>query len=208
MRRATMVMASLAPYGARLLSVYDTRHGPCSEPLEFLSSLYNGELRPVSLLKIDEMPVGTQVFSAATANNVKDMLELVVLPGGTAVKAQVQGYRVAGKTGTAHKLGARGYEKDKYVGSFVGMAPASNPRFITAVMIDEPSDGQYFGGTVAAPVFSSVMTGILRMFAVPQDAPIANVANPKPALDTPVESEPEPALDILQNTPEAAKESI
>ncbi len=168
----------------------------------------DGELRPISLLKIDEPPVGTQVFSAATANAVKDMLELVVLPGGTAIRAQVQGYRVAGKTGTAHKLGARGYEKDKYVGSFVGMAPASNPRFITAVMIDEPSNGQYFGGTVAAPVFSHVMTGILRMFAVPQDAPIANVANPKPAVDGPVASEPEPTLDILPATPVEEKESI
>lgn len=155
-----------------------------------------GELRPISMLKVDEPPVGVQVFSAATANSVKDMLELVVLPGGTAIKAQVLGYRVAGKTGTAHKLGPHGYEEKKYVGSFVGMAPASNPRFITAVMIDEPSNGQYYGGAVAAPVFSNVMAGILRMFAVPQDAPIANVTN---LADTPLESEPEPAADVLPN---------
>ena len=166
----------------------------------------DGELRPISMLKVEEPPVGVQVFSATTAHNVKDMLELVVLPGGTAIKAQVLGYRVAGKTGTAHKLGPHGYEEDKYVGSFVGMAPASNPRFITAVMIDEPNNGQYYGGAVAAPVFSNVMAGILRMFAVPQDAPIANVTN---LGNAPTESEPEPAPDILPkaNGTAAEKES-
>lgn len=135
----------------------------------------DGELKPVSLLKLKEPPVGTQVFSADTARYVKDMLEMVVLPGGTALRAQVAGYRVAGKTGTTHKLGERGYEKSKYVGSFVGMAPASNPRLIMAVMIDDPSSGEYYGGTVAAPVFSAVMADALRMLAIPQDAPNNNV---------------------------------
>lgn len=135
----------------------------------------DGELKPVSLLKLKEAPVGTQVFTAKTAHDVKDMLELVVLPGGTALKAQVLGYRVAGKTGTTHKLGDHGYEKNKYVGSFVGMAPASNPRLIMAVMIDDPSSGEYYGGTVAAPVFSAVMADALRMLAIPQDAPNNNV---------------------------------
>lgn len=136
----------------------------------------DGELKPVSLLKLKEAPVGTQVFSPATAHAVKDMLELVVLPGGTALRAQVLGYRVAGKTGTTHKLSPQGgYEKDKYVGSFVGMAPASNPRLIMAVMIDDPSSGEYYGGTVAAPVFSAVMADTLRMLAIPQDAPNNNV---------------------------------
>ncbi len=135
----------------------------------------DGELKPVSLLKLKEAPVGTQVFSANTAKYVKDMLEMVVLPGGTALRAQVPGYRVAGKTGTTHKLGAHGYEKSKYVGSFVGMAPASNPRLIMAVMIDDPSSGEYYGGTVAAPVFSAVMADALRMLAIPQDAPNNNV---------------------------------
>ena len=138
----------------------------------------DGELKPVSLLKLKEAPVGTQVFTATTANAVKDMLELVVLPGGTALRAQVLGYRVAGKTGTTHKLGDHGYEKDKYVGSFVGMAPASNPRLIMAVMIDDPSSGEYYGGTVAAPVFSAVMADALRMLAIPQDAPNNNVVIP------------------------------
>jgi cell division protein FtsI (penicillin-binding protein 3) len=133
-----------------------------------------GELRPISLLKLSEVPVGQQVFSASTANHVKDMLELVVQPGGTAVKAQVLGYRVGGKTGTAHKLGENGYEEKKYVASFVGMAPVSDPRFIIAVMIDEPNNGAYYGGTVAAPVFSNIMADTLRLFAVPQDAPYNN----------------------------------
>lgn len=131
-----------------------------------------GELMPVSLLKLDEAPVGRQVFSAKVANSVKDMLELVVQPGGTATKARVVGYRVAGKTGTAHKLGAHGYEEDKYVGSFVGMVPASNPKLIMAVMIDEPSNGEYYGGSVAAPVFSAVMSDTLRMLDVTQDGPV------------------------------------
>jgi cell division protein FtsI (penicillin-binding protein 3) len=138
----------------------------------------DGELKPVSLLKLKEAPVGTQVFSAQTAHQIKDMLETVVLPGGTALRAQVLGYRVAGKTGTTHKLGPTGYEKDKYVGSFVGMAPASNPRLIMAVMIDEPTSGEYYGGTVAAPVFSAVMADALRMLAVPQDAPNNNIVIP------------------------------
>ncbi len=138
----------------------------------------DGELKPVSLLKLKEPPVGTQVFTAKTAHEIKDMLELVVLPGGTALRAQVLGYRVGGKTGTTVKLGDRGYEKNRYVGSFVGMAPASNPRLIMAVMIDDPSSGQYFGGTVAAPVFSAVMADSLRMLSVPQDAPNDNIVIP------------------------------
>ncbi|CAN4275884.1 FtsI Cell division protein FtsI/penicillin-binding protein 2 [Methylophilaceae bacterium] len=137
-----------------------------------------GELKTISLLKINEPSVGHQVFSAQVANDMKAMLELAVLPGGTALRAQVAGYRVGGKTGTAHKLGKAGYEKDKYVGSFVGMAPASNPRLIMAVMIDEPTNGEYYGGTVAAPVFSAVMSDALRMLSVPQDAPNSNVVIP------------------------------
>lgn len=138
----------------------------------------DGEIRPISLLKVKEHPVGQQVFSASTARSVRDMLETVVQVGGTAPYAQVMGYRVAGKTGTAHKLDAGGYAADRYVSSFVGMAPASNPRLIIAVMIDEPSGGKYYGGTVAAPVFSAVMAGALRQLAVPQDAPSDNIVIP------------------------------
>ncbi len=137
----------------------------------------DGELRPVTLLKSKDLAIGQQVLSKSTVLSVRGMLETVVQPGGTAPKAQVMGYRVAGKTGTAHKPGIGGYQ-DKYISSFVGMAPASNPKLIIAVMIDEPSNGQYYGGAVAAPVFSAVMGAALRMMGVPQDAPNNNVILP------------------------------
>jgi cell division protein FtsI (penicillin-binding protein 3) len=136
----------------------------------------DGELRELSLLRLDHPAPSQRVFSAATARAVRAMLELVVQAGGTAPRAQVVGYRVAGKTGTAHKLNANGtYAEDRYVASFVGMAPASDPRLIVAVMIDEPGNGQYYGGQVAAPVFSRIMAGALRMLSVPPDNPGANV---------------------------------
>lgn len=135
-----------------------------------------GELKPVSLLKLDAPVSGKQIVTRDTALAVSKMLEMVVQPGGTAPRAQITGYRVAGKTGTAHKLAAAGgYAANRYVASFVGYAPASNPRLVIAVMLDEPSAGQYFGGTVAAPVFSQVMAGALRRLSVPHDAPANNV---------------------------------
>jgi cell division protein FtsI (penicillin-binding protein 3) len=142
----------------------------------------DGELKPVSLLKVDGAIAGRPVISADTARAVRRMLEMVVLPGGTAPKAQVAGYRVAGKTGTAHKLEGHVYV-DKYVSSFVGFAPASNPRLVIAIMIDEPAGGQYYGGTVAAPVFSSIMGAALRLLGVPPDAPIDNVVLPPDGAD-------------------------
>jgi cell division protein FtsI (penicillin-binding protein 3) len=145
----------------------------------------DGEIKPVSLTKLKEPSVGHQVFSAKVANDVKAMLELVVQPGGTALRAQVAGYRVGGKTGTAHKIGPKGYEEDKYVASFVGLAPASNPRLIMAVMIDEPNieNDQYYGGVSAAPVFAAVMADALRMLAVPQDSPNTNIVIPPETTD-------------------------
>jgi cell division protein FtsI (penicillin-binding protein 3) len=108
------------------------------------------------------------------------MLELATQTGGTAPRAQISGYRVGGKTGTAHKIEGGGYAADKYVSSFIGFAPASDPRLIVAVMIDEPGAGQYYGGTVAAPVFSNVMAGALRLMSVKPDAPVNNVVLPPP----------------------------
>ena len=140
----------------------------------------DGELEPVTLVKRDGPAEATRVIAPATAQAVRRMLEMVVQPGGTAPHAQIAGYRVAGKTGTAHKLEGRGYAPNKYIASFVGFAPASHPRLVVAVMIDQPSDGQYYGGTVAAPVFSRVMAGALRMLAVPPDAPLDNVVLPPP----------------------------
>jgi cell division protein FtsI (penicillin-binding protein 3) len=134
-----------------------------------------GELKPVSLVKLESAPAGKRVLSRDTALAVSRMLEMVAQPGGTATQAQVSGYRVAGKTGTAHKLEGNGYAKNRYLSTFVGYAPASRPKFVIAVMLDEPSAGKYFGGTVAAPVFSSVMAGALRLRNVPNDAPVPSV---------------------------------
>jgi cell division protein FtsI (penicillin-binding protein 3) len=133
---------------------------------------HDGELMPLSLLRVDAPPLGKQVISPATAHKLRDMLELAVQPDGTAPKARVMGYRVAGKTGTAHKEENGGYAAHKYVSSFVGLAPASDPRLVIAVMLDEPSADLYYGGVVAAPVFSAVMGGALRMLGVPPDAPL------------------------------------
>ena len=137
----------------------------------------NGELKPISLMKLDAPAVGKKILTDKTALELRDMLETVVLPGGTAPLAQVAGYRVAGKTGTAHKLSGAHYV-DKYVASFVGFAPASAPRVIVAVMIDEPDNGQYYGGLVAAPVFSQVTGETLHLLNVPNDAPLNNVIEP------------------------------
>jgi len=137
----------------------------------------DGEVKPVTLFKEAGPVAGRPVLKPETARAVRHMLEMVVLPGGTAPKAQVAGYRVAGKTGTAHKL-EDGVYANKYVSSFVGFAPVSNPRLVVAVMIDEPSAGQYYGGSVAAPVFASVMGTALRLLGVPPDAPVNNVILP------------------------------
>lgn len=143
----------------------------------------DGELRPVTLLKRDAPVSGTRVISPATARAVRAMLETVVQPGGTAVRAQVLGYRVAGKTGTAHKLEGGSYAADRYVSSFVGMAPASDPRLLVAVMIDEPEGREYYGGLVAAPVFRAVISDALRMLAVQPDAPMTIDDPAEQALD-------------------------
>ncbi|MEW9899405.1 penicillin-binding protein 2 [Chitinivorax sp. PXF-14] len=138
----------------------------------------HGEIKPISFIKQVAPPPGKQVIKPETADAVKKMLEMVTQPGGTATRAQVVGYRVGGKTGTANKLEGGGYSKNKYVSSFVGLAPASDPRLIVAVMIDEATAGQYYGGTVAAPVFANVMGGALRILGVPNDAPVNSIILP------------------------------
>ena len=139
----------------------------------------DGEVIPLSLTRVAEGAVpGKRVFSPQTVQEMRDMLELVVQPGGTAPMAKVPGYRVGGKTGTAYKLENGVYAK-KYVASFVGIAPMSNPRLIVAVMIDEPSNGKHYGGDVAGPAFANIMGGALRVLGVPQDAP--QTAGDKPA---------------------------
>lgn len=131
-----------------------------------------GVVRPVSLLRIDEPMDERRVVSADTAAAVVSMMEEVTKPGGTGTKAAVPGYRVAGKTGTAWKFKAGGYSENEYLSVFIGMAPASDPRLVTVVMVDEPTRSDYYGGDVAAPVFSRVMSEALRLLAVtPDDLP-------------------------------------
>ncbi|MBE2258032.1 MAG: penicillin-binding protein 2 [Candidatus Accumulibacter sp.] len=139
----------------------------------------DGDLVPLSLTRVDSPARrGAQVFSPQTAREVRAMLEMAVQPGGTAPKAQIPGYRVAGKTGTARKL-AGGHYTTKYVSSFVGFAPASDPRLIVAVMIDEAGGTKYYGGEVAAPVFAGVMSSALRTLGVAPDAPLEVAQSPK-----------------------------
>jgi cell division protein FtsI (penicillin-binding protein 3) len=128
-----------------------------------------GDVIPVSLLKQNAPVGGVKVYSAATALEIRKMLQMAAGPGGTAPKAQTVGYSVGGKSGTAHKQEGRGYAANKYRSWFVGMAPISSPRIVVAVMVDEPSKGVYFGGEVAAPVFSQVVQQTLRLLNVAPD---------------------------------------
>ena len=130
----------------------------------------SGKLRPISLVSLDQPNSGQQVISEETAVAVRHMLEEVVRPGGTGTKAAIDGYRIAGKTGTAWKFASGGYSEDKYISIFAGLAPASDPRLATVVIIDEPGGELYYGSDVAAPVFADVMAESLRLLAVAPDA--------------------------------------
>jgi cell division protein FtsI (penicillin-binding protein 3) len=130
---------------------------------------HDGELLPSSMLHQDQPQAGVRVLSPKTAQAVRAMLQMAAGPGGTAPKAQTQGYSVGGKTGTAHKQEGRNYVANKYRAWFVGMAPIHDPRIVVAVMVDEPTKGGYFGGQVAAPVFSQVVQQTLRTLGVAPD---------------------------------------
>ena len=129
----------------------------------------DGEVIPVSMLRQDQPVSGLRVLSPQTAREIRTMLQLAAGPGGTAPLAQTQGYSVGGKSGTAHKQEGKGYAGNKYRSWFVGMAPIGQPRIVVAVMVDEPSKGVYYGGAVAAPVFSQVVQQTLRMMGVAPD---------------------------------------
>jgi cell division protein FtsI (penicillin-binding protein 3) len=132
----------------------------------------DGVKRPATLVKRDEPAPEERILKAHTARQVRAMMETVVSEKGTARLAAVEGYRVAGKTGTAKKSsGRRGYTAGKYQSVFAGMIPAGKPRMVMVVMIDEPRSGGYYGGIVAAPIFSKVMTEAMRIFNVPPDDP-------------------------------------
>jgi cell division protein FtsI (penicillin-binding protein 3) len=139
----------------------------------------DGELIPVTIQRQDEPAVGQRVISAKTARQVREMLRLAAGPGGTAPQAQAIGYSVGGKTGTARKQEGRSYT-NKYRAWFVGLAPVSDPRIVVAVMVDEPSKGVYYGGVVAAPVFSQVVQQTLRTMNVAPDIDVAAQISAKP----------------------------
>ena len=129
----------------------------------------DGEVIPMSMLRQDAAPGGLRVFKPATARAVREMLRAAAGPGGTAPKAQTIGYSVGGKTGTAHKQEGKEYVSNKYRAWFVGLAPVEQPRIVVAVMVDEPNNGVYYGGDVAAPVFSQVVQQTLRTLGVEPD---------------------------------------
>ncbi len=130
----------------------------------------DGVHRSPSLIRVSEASPGNRVVSAATARAVRRMMEAVVADDGTAPRARVPGYRVAGKTGTVKKSTGRGYQEDRYLALFAGMVPASRPRLVAVVVIDDPRGEEYYGGQVAAPVFAEIMTGALRLLNVPPDS--------------------------------------
>ncbi len=130
---------------------------------------HDGQIIPVTMLKSSEPAVGVQVFSPENAKAIRRMLQMAAAPGGTGQLAQTVGYSVGGKSGTAHKQVGKGYASNKYRAWFTGMAPIEAPRIVVGVMIDEPSDGNYFGGVAAAPVFSEVVQQTLRMMGVQPD---------------------------------------
>lgn len=129
----------------------------------------DGWVKPASLLRQEGSVQGQQVMSAETADSLLGMLEKVIQKGGTGTRAAIPFYRVAGKTGTVHKLSEGGYQDDKYLAVFAGLAPATNPRVVAVVVIDEPGGNEYYGGEVAAPVFSRVVAGALRLMDVSPD---------------------------------------
>jgi cell division protein FtsI (penicillin-binding protein 3) len=129
----------------------------------------DGELIPVSMLKNQAPAHGVRVFSEENARAVREMLQMAATTGGTAPQAQTMGYSVAGKTGTARKQEGKGYADKKYRAFFVGLAPVESPRIVVAVMIDEPTNGAYYGGVVAGPVFSATVQQTLRILGVQPD---------------------------------------
>lgn len=138
----------------------------------------DGEVIPLTMTRTDGHAIGVQVFKPETAQAVRKMLEMAAGPQGTAPQAQISGYRVGGKTGTAYKQENGSYQTNKYIASFVGFAPVSKPRIVVAVMIDEPSAGKHYGGEVAAPIFARITSETLRALRVAPDAPFATLIQP------------------------------
>ncbi|HVS24559.1 MAG TPA: penicillin-binding transpeptidase domain-containing protein [Gammaproteobacteria bacterium] len=130
----------------------------------------DGVLRPVSMLALDKPPPGERAISVSSARALTQMLEAVVSSAGTGRRAAVRNYHVAGKTGTAQKAVVGGHSDERHTAFFAGFAPATHPRLVVVVVIDEPQGAAYYGADVAAPVFANIVTGALRVLAVPPDA--------------------------------------
>ncbi|OGT35106.1 MAG: cell division protein [Gammaproteobacteria bacterium RIFCSPHIGHO2_12_FULL_37_14] len=168
------VLVKHQPWGAFTLATLSWGYGISVTTLQLARAyavIANGGLKlPVSLLRVEQPPAGEQVMDKKIAKQLVSLLESVVTKGGTGELASVPGYRVAGKTGTAKLVGQQGYQKHKYVSSFVGMAPASQPQLVVAVVIHDPQGKNYHGGQVSGPVFEKIMEGTLRMLDIPPDA--------------------------------------
>ncbi|MCC5810241.1 MAG: penicillin-binding protein 2 [Ectothiorhodospiraceae bacterium] len=167
------VLAAQAPRSRVDRATLAFGYGVAATPLQ-LAQAYSaiaadGVMRPVSFVRLDEAPEGESVMGVGTARALRDMLELAVQDGGTGTGARVASYRVAGKTGTVRKAVGGSYSDDHYVAWFAGMAPASDPRLVMVVMLDEPSGEAFYGGQVAAPVFGEVMSAALRLLNLPPD---------------------------------------
>jgi cell division protein FtsI (penicillin-binding protein 3) len=139
----------------------------------------DGDIIPLSFQKVLEKPVGQQIISPKTAGQMRAMVESVVSPEGTAPQAQIAGYRVGGKTGTAQKFIDGHYSQTHYIGSFAGIVPMSNPRFVIAVMIDDPIGAGHWGGTVAAPTFATLAANALRAENIPPDSTVTDIIIPE-----------------------------
>jgi len=149
--------------------VYGLTHNTLQLAQAYSVMADQGRKKPVSLLKIDQAPATESVIDKTIANQMVDMLKTVVLPGGTAKRANLDNYVVAGKTGTIHKVGKSGYADNRYTSLFAGFAPADDPKIVAVVVVNEPSRGQYYGGEVAAPVFATVVERGLQLLQVPPD---------------------------------------
>lgn len=167
-----------------------------------------GISRPITFVKVDHPVAGERVLPETVSRDVVHMLESVVSNVGTGKRASVAGYRVAGKTGTAWKSSVGGYSTNRYLAVFAGVAPATNPRLATVVVIDEPSAGLYYGGDVSAPVFAGIMGGALRLMAVAPDAPLEQTRDEMPASPMPEEPPPvdlPPSTTVAQRTNAGAR---
>jgi len=130
---------------------------------------HDGIKIPISLMHVDKAPVGVRVVDAKIAREMRELLQAVVSKGGTGVPARVPGFQIAGKTGTAWIAGDHGYQKHHYTSTFVGMAPASDPRLVVAVVLHDPQGKQYYGGYVSGPIFAKIMEGSLRILNIAPD---------------------------------------